>query len=436
MIKGPANNFTWQTLPFDPQAITWQTLPFDPQAITAIDSGTLNIVYATHQGHLIDCKNGGARDITLALPDNSTVGTRNLTHIIDIYVRAGVGGGNVNVTSPTNEMQGVNPYIPITYEDTSLYIGNSTTTAGGVLVSVYSRAGKYIITGPIRNDVSEDLNTIDKRIPDNAIEYKKIERAFEWVDQAGSIEKAYGFENMALVYKTSTQLGSDNSEWVPTDLDYLFELQSGTEGTGPNARHNYELRFKPGAIKYKDIQLTDNLEDLLAINFVENPSSISNGVPLEPRLTRPWFEGDALDVANNPLFALNAGEVRMTIPRKRTSITRSITHILVKAGRLSGVDDTTTRTEAINAIQDHDNTYHEVIVPVSAAYVVNNNTISRRDGYDRYNVLFASGVSCAIEIRSNEDGTTDITAEANNGSTNNYNGTEWLAFYVVRGIGG
>ena len=73
---------------------------------------------------------------------------------------------------------------------------------------------------------------------------------------------------------------------------------------------------------------------------------------------------------------------------------------------------------------------------MSAAYVVNNNTISRRDGYDRYNVLFASGVSCAIEIRSNEDGTTDITAEANNGSNNNYNGTEWLAFYVVRGIGG
>ena len=69
-------------------------------------------------------------------------------------------------------------------------------------------------------------------------------------------------------------------------------------------------------------------------------------------------------------------------------------------------------------------------------YIVNNNAVARRDGYDRYNVLFADQVSCAIEIRSNLNGTTDIIAEQNNGTTNNYNGTEFLAFYVIRGIGG
>ena len=103
---------------------------------------------------------------------------------------------------------------------------------------------------------------------------------------------------------------------------------------------------------------------------------------------------------------------------------------------MSGVDNTTTRTEAINAIQTDSNIYHEIIVPAAAAYVVNNNTIARRDGYDRYNVLFASGVSCAIEVRTNTDGTTDILAEQNNGTTDNFNGTEFIAFYAVRGIGG
>ena len=59
LTAGPNNRFTWTNL------------PSDPQQITAIDIGNLNIVYATHVGHLIDCKNGGNRAVSythLTLP--------------------------------------------------------------------------------------------------------------------------------------------------------------------------------------------------------------------------------------------------------------------------------------------------------------------------------------------------------------------------------
>ena len=271
----------------------------------------------------------------------------------------------------------------------------------------------------------------------HSLPFNKIERSFNWVDNAGSIDKAVGFESMGLIFKQRTDVGSDNAEWVPTNFSTLFDLQSSTVGTNPSTRqHNYGLKFKPGAIQYQDINAVDDLEQLVAIDFVRAPATVANGNPLRSRLTTPWFTGDALNQDNSTIFTLNSSNVQMTIPRKRTNITRGITHILVKAGRVAGVDNTTTRSQAIGHIQTDANTYHEIVVPVTSAYIVNNNAVARRDGYDRYNVLFADQVSCAIEIRSNLNGTTDIKAEQNNGTTNNYNGTEFLAFYVIRGIGG
>ena len=80
----------------------WGNPPAPTQEITEITTGTLNIVYATHEGHLIDCKNGGNRPITIALPANSTVGSNALTHIIDIFIRQGGStGGCLLYTSPS-----------------------------------------------------------------------------------------------------------------------------------------------------------------------------------------------------------------------------------------------------------------------------------------------------------------------------------------------
>ena len=268
------------------------------------------------------------------------------------------------------------------------------------------------------------------------ITYEKLERAFLWADNAGSIDKEYGFENMALVYKTSTSTGSNNAEWVPTDLDTLFRLESSQEGSGQDARHNYGLRFNPGAIQHEDINPIDDLEQLIGVDFVRDPATVANGNPLRSRLATPWYAGGLLNIDNSAAFPLDSTEVKFTIPRKRTTITRGITHILVKAGRLPGVTDASSRAAVLNELKDDNTIYHEITIPATATYVVNNNTIARRDGYQRYNVLFASGISCAIEVRSNLNGTTDILAESNSGAATGFNGDEFLAFYAIRGIGG
>ena len=232
----------------------------------------------------------------------------------------------------------------------------------------------------------------------HSISFNKLEIAEIYVDNAGSIDPRRGEENLALVFKRQSGLGSPNSEWVPTNLDTIFQLNSAQIGLddNPNKQHNYGLEFKPGAIKQADILAIDDLENLLGITFIQNPAILSNGNPLRPRLTTPWFSGDLLDNNGDPVFALDVDDVKFTVPRKRTAQTRGITHFLVKAGRVSGVDNTTTRTEAINAIQNHNNTYNEIIVPLSTAYA-ENNAAGNRPGFDRYNILFADNVTCAIE---------------------------------------
>ena len=275
-------------------------------------------------------------------------------------------------------------------------------------------------------------DSIQDLIRPTSITYDKLENAFNWVDNGGVITKAIGFENIALVYKQQTTIGSNNSEWVPANLDDIFELRAGQIGTNPStAQHNYDLKFRDGAIKKYDINPVDDLENLIGINFVRNAATVTNGEPLRPRLAIPWQREDRTLFVDD---RFSTTEVKFTIPRTRVRITRGITHILIKAGRMSGVTNNTSRTDIINGIQTESNTYHEVVVPVSSSYA-KNNTVGGRPGFDRYNVLFASGVSCAIEVKSNEDGTTDITAEVND-TTSALNGQEFLAFYAMRSIGG
>ena len=275
-------------------------------------------------------------------------------------------------------------------------------------------------------------DSIQDLIRPTSITYDKLENAFNWVDNGGVITKAVGFENIALVYKQQTTIGSNNSEWVPANLDDIFELRAGQIGTNPStAQHNYDLKFRDGAIRKYDINPTDDLENLIGINFIQNPAILSNGNPLRPRLTIPWQREDRTLFADSQF---STSEVRFTVPRTRTRITRGITHVLVKAGRLAGITNNTSRTDIINGIQTGTSVYNEIIVPLSAAYA-KNNMAGNRPGFDRYNILFASGVTCAIEIKAEEDGTIDVTAELND-STSALNGNEFLAFYAVRGIGG
>ena len=276
--------------------------------------------------------------------------------------------------------------------------------------------------------------TLPQFFSDHSITFNKLYEATHYVDNGGSIDPREGDYNMGLVYKRQTGVGTPNEEWVPVNLDEIFTLSSVQIGAddNPNRQHDYGLQFRPGAIQYTDINPVDDFDNLIGLNFIQNPAIISNGNPLRPRLAKPWTREDD-NLFPNSQF--DTTDVKFTIPRTRTALTRGITHILVKAGRISGITDSSTRDDIItNGVDDPSNVYHEVSLSLSAAYA-KNNAAARRDGFDRYNVLFAAGVSCAVEVKANEDGTLDIIAEVNN-SSSTLNGQEYIAFYAIRGAGG
>ena len=312
---------------------------------------------------------------------------------------------------------------------------NSITT--GQLNTINTRAAFDVPAA--RNSVNDEFVWLSipellKDMPDDTIPHNKLVAATHYVDNGGSIDPREGDYNMALVFKKQTGVGSPNEEWVPANLDTIFELNSVQVGAddNPNRKHDYGLQFRPGAIQYTDINPIDDFDNLIGLNFIQNPAIVSNGNPLRPRLAKPWVREDD-NLFPNSQF--DTSDVKFTIPRTRTALTRGITHILVKAGRISGITDSSTRDDIItNGVDNPSNVYHEISLSLSAAYA-KNNAAARRDGFDRYNLLFAAGVSCAVEVKSNEDGTLDIIAEVNNtGSA--LNGQEYIAFYAVRGAGG
>ena len=238
---------------------------------------------------------------------------------------------------------------------------------------------------------------------------------------------------MALVFTKQMGVGVHNEEWVPANLDDIFRLSYTQIGAddNPNKKNDYGLEFKPGAIQFENINPVDDLEQLIGVNFIQNPGTISNGTPLKNRLNPAWYKGEGVLF---PESSYNTGDVIFTIPRTRTAAQRGITHILVKAGRATGINDGYTADAMVAAVKN--NTYHELMVPASAPYAINVNNPVGRAGYARYNLLFADNVKCGLEVRSNLDGTTDIIAEVNSGSTANYDGTEFISLFAVRGIGG
>ena len=251
------------------------------------------------------------------------------------------------------------------------------------------------------------------------------------VDNGGVIEPAVGFENLGLIFKRQEGTGSPNSEWVAVNYDTTFILRHSTIGTDPNTQQfNYDLVLRDGVIRANKILPSWDLDNLLGVTFIQYPSAPSNGDMMVHRLTTPWVQ------ERTDLFPVTESFVNMTVPAKRTDVTRGITHILVRSGRVSGISNTSTRTEIINAVTNDDNIFGEVTMPINTAYTVQSTTVSARNRSFAYGVNFALSVTCGIETEHLfATGTTNIKAIVNN-TTNNFDGTEFLAFYAMRTIGG
>ena len=432
--------FVWRDLPSGGSGSYAGPADLDVVKISALGSTVLT--EADHLNKLIELNNTatGSSHIKLILPPAESLSTTDVRFFCRLYVTSNNNSVEVQSTR-TNQIEVSNPYRGPFGRISSFFIGNSRLSALGQHIDIYTSGGDYQVFGPLRRTEDEDVNalvggegiTVSNRtnisLTDNAIEYKKLINSYNWVDNAGSIDRAVGFETMGLIFKQSTSIGSNNAEWVPTDFGTLFELQSAQIGTDPNtAQHNYGLHFQPGVIKSADIRQIDDLDNLIGITFVRGPATVNVGQPLRTRLTKPW-------VQENEIFDLSSTLATITIPRKRTKNTRSITHMLVKLGRISGVTDATSRTDIINSVQRSASVYHEILVPVISSYGKANGT-NLKAGIDNYNGLFAAGVSCSIQLTTdNTTGEVFISADLNDTSTS-FNGDEFIAVYAVRAIGG
>ena len=261
------------------------------------------------------------------------------------------------------------------------------------------------------------------------------------------IQLADGFLDHVLFYKRRANIGHADQGWFPLNLNTIFTVEVGSVGMGQNIQYNYGIRFTPGAIRKADILDPLDLENLLGIVFPQYPTgTVGNGDALVPRPVGPtsvsWIAGD--DALLNNTFTKSGSEVKITIGNKRNAATRGITHLLVRAGRVSGINATSSRSDIIDATRPDSAVYHESHLPISVVVGHGGPGVpafsSGAVEYSNYTAAFANGnqASCALQVEhTTSNGQGAITAKAHHGaSTTGFNGTEFLAFYAIRGMGG
>ena len=269
----------------------------------------------------------------------------------------------------------------------------------------------------------------------------RIMDAIEHADNAGSIDPIKGFDLMSIFFTRRTDIGHGDERWVFGRCDDVFELVSAQIGTddNPNRTHNYGLAIKNNVIRYQNIVDPLDLDNLLGIVFLQYPTgTVQQATVLVPRLTTPWTAGDDPELAT---FTKSPTQVRISIPNRRNAATRSATHFLVRAGRVSGIDDTSSRSDIINATTADGAVYQEMHLPLEVVQGHSEGApVATATEYSNYAVAFANGnqASCNLRVEHTvSSGQGAIVARAHHGaSTTGFNGTEFLAFYVMRGMGG
>ena len=335
----------------------------------------------------------------------------------DVAVRS-PDTGRLEVSNPNRGIYGL-----VTND---VYLGNSRFTSVGQVLDIYTAFGDAHVYGALRLNRNDDLSR--PTLADNSVEYNKLVDAEQYVDNGGVIEPTEGFENMALVFKRQVGVGTPNEEWVPTNLDYLFELRSQQVGTASDAPHNYDLRFAPGAIRGRDILDPLAIDNLIGVNFFQNPATDALGQIYRPRLTTPWHRSDTT------VFNVAPNQVAVIGGLKRTASTRNVTHMLVRAGRAAGITNATSNEDAINAATNEANVYHEIFVPLSVSFT-NANAVAVREARKNYVILTEAGMEFSVQTVINTSGI--LTVELSVCSVGQtLKGDEFITFHAVRSIGG
>ena len=454
--------FVWKDLPTGGGGSGYEG-PADMDVITLTSQTLLQLTEDDHLNKIIAVQNNFPNSDTplqLRLPDTNTLSTTAPRFFCRIYITDNKNPVTLRPRTGT-QLEVSNPNGgPFGRVSVPIYLGSSRNTSLGQVIDVYSAGGDFHVFGPLRlTDIEDrskvapsqlltDVSPQNEEVPyfessdnafswsrvvdlivPNSLEYSKLERSFNWADNAGSIDKEVGFETMGLIFKQRTDIGSDNAEWVPTDFTEIFDLAAIQIGTDPNtAQHNYGLKFKEGAIRSRDILDPLAIDNLIGVCYFRNPASNALGQVYRPTFNYGWNRSDTT------LFTVTNNQVAFISGLKRNASTRNVTHVLVRAGRASGITASTSNENAIKAAEADANVYHEIIVPLSVSYT-NSNAVAIKDARKNYVILTESGMEFVVQTNVNTAGI--LTVELSVGSVGQtLKGDEFISFHAMRCIGG
>ena len=290
-------------------------------------------------------------------------------------------------------------------------------------------------------------------VADKSITLPKLEDAFEYVDNGGTIQKdKTATEEYMHVYKQNQNLDTSlpsadrPDQWVHARLGGKFKLSHVQIGTNLNtARLDYALDLENEAIRHQHIANPLNIDNFVGATVLE--AGVSNDGSVLPTALD---SGDWVTEAGTaPGFVFKSNVAGFTINRGRTPATRTVTHLLVRTGRSvtakQGGD--VLRKLAINpensgslAIND------EKMIPITHTYAppvpspTNPAIRNRGTGieYSAYSVVLfnADGDALTIGIRLGETSFGSVIVDVIGNSTIAIPDGAWISFHLVRGIGG
>ena len=299
------------------------------------------------------------------------------------------------------------------------------------------------------------------KLKDRAVTTPKLEKAFEWVDNAGTIQKdTTATESYMLAYKKNQNLDSEiatsdqQDQWVHARLGDVLELKhSSFIGTNANTRRtNFGIDIKDGVIRRRHVNSILDLDNFMGLAMFGAPKSNSIGSNFNHRNNFRWIKYAPNEFPN---VEYSDNTIAINFQEHRNSHIRDITHILVRTGRKTGLTTSTSVSTFLDlATQDgvsgldagDGEVYNEIMVPLYAPYEISASPTptvitSAGETYQYYNLAIPTNRSVAIRLSNlnfssgnrNYIGLTPATNNVNQLSNPN---EIWISFHAVRGIGG
>ena len=312
-------------------------------------------------------------------------------------------------------------------------------------------SGEPALSSVGTNELKDDSLTTPK-YRNHSVIRPKMEKAFEYVDNGGVIQKdETRTVDYMLVYKQNQNL--DNSiatpeqadQWVHASLGNSFELEhSSFIGTDPNTRRtNFGLGIKDGGVERRHI-----VDPLDIGNFIGATVLTSGSGTPGQTIGTALDSGDWVTEAGSaPGITFRNNFAGFSIARGRRATLRTMTHILVRMGldSTASTGGDTLRDIAIDSSASggsgDGSVLNEIMLPLVHTYVppapssTNPSGIARGTGDEHsfYN-LGAADFTIGLRITARADGEKRIDVITN--GTRVLPNNLWISFHVVRGIGG